>query len=173
MKFRYYLFMFLFSNSIHIYCQNVTVDSMVINHIIEKEPVNYIVEGFGEGPNIEGVLIIKNDVNTPIAVGNYLYLKYYFEDYVCSSLPFYYTPDNKMTILPNDTLSIQFRIPLLLGSIRSNLIKSEADSGRVFNSSIYIMEIANSVSVCIMLDGKMIDTYPKKVIIDDDIYYIE
>ena len=78
-----------------------------------------------------------------------------------------------MTLLPNDTLSIQFRIPLLLGSIRSNLIKSEADSGRVFNSSIYIMEIANSVSVCIMLDGKMIDTYPKKVIIDDDIYYLE
>lgn len=60
MKLKCCFFIFLFSNTIQIYCQNVTVDSMVINHIIEKEPANLIVEGFGEGPNIEGVLIIKN-----------------------------------------------------------------------------------------------------------------
>ncbi len=165
------LFIFFLFSSLSTYCQNVIVDSIVVNHIIEKEPANSIVEGFGEGPNIKGVIKIINDANAPITVGNYLYLIYSFEGYVCRSLPFWYTPDNEKMIQSGDTLSISFQIPLLLGYNNSKLIKVEEDSSRLFNCSTYIKEMTDSFFVCILLDGQIINTCPEEVVIDYDVYY--
>ena len=168
-----FLFIFFCFTTLSTYCQNIIVDSIVINHIIEKEPASLIVEGFGEGPNIKGVLNISNHSNTPITVGNYLYLKYSFEGHVCKSLPFCYTPDNEKIIRSGDSLSISFQIPLLLGYHNNSLIKREVDSSRLFDSSTYIREITDSIFVCILLDGQIIYACPEKVEIDYGVYYLK
>lgn len=153
--------------------QIIELDTLVINHITEIKKHDAWVEEFGEGPYINGRLVIKNNQNGNIKIGNSIAISYYHDGLLCNSLPYYTSDDNESIMNPTDSLILMFGIPLLFGTRKDNRVDKIQNGYKIKDYSCYIEELLESICVIININNHNVEIRPENIVVNDECVLLE
>lgn len=148
--------------------QTIDLDTLFIDHIIEKQPQGILSEEFGEGPYVSGKLTLYNSLNRNSIISNAIRVSYCHDGFQCNSLPHYVSANNNIVVNPGDSLIIRFDIPLMFG-MSNNHQKTNTQNDLLLDYSRCLGELTESISVVIILNGKRMELRPQNIITNENI----
>lgn len=148
------------------FSQTINLDTLFVGNVIEIIKNDIWVEGFGEGPYINGKIAIKNNIDGNVIIGNSIFASYYHEGFKCNSLPYFTSPNNEKIVRCGDSLLLDFEIPLLFGTFNKNKVESIKNDLVIMDYSRYIEELSESILVVIVLNGHPFEIRPKTIIVN-------
>lgn len=130
---------------------NTTVDTLFIRHVIENESLEVIDESFGEGPWAYGKCRLRNtSQDTIVLVNSYLFIKFFYQNTECQSMPFIVNMEDSLLILnPGDLRDILFGMNLMVYPQLSKSDKYEKGDYRYLDHRKVMDEIIKNLAVVV------------------------
>lgn len=153
--------------------QIIELDTLFVNHIIEIKKYDVWVEDFGDGPYINGKLVITNNLSGNIIIGNSIAISYCRDGFLCNSLPYYTTKNNESIISPTDSLILMFGIPLLFGTTKDDRVDKDSNDYEIKDYGCFLEELLESICVTINIDHHNMEVRPENIVVNNKILFLE
>lgn len=145
--------------------QMIELDTLFVNHIKEIKKKDVWIEEFGEGPYVNGKLVINNNQKGNIVIGNRISISYYHDGLLCNSLPYFTSANNEYVITPTDSLILTFDIPLMFGTTKESRVYYIQNDYETMDYNYYIEELIESVCVTININHNSVEVNPENIVV--------
>ena len=153
--------------------QIIELDTLFVNYITELKKNDAWIEGFGEGPYINGKLVINNNQNGNIIIGNSVAISYCRDGLQCNSLQYYTSEINESIMNPTDSLILMFEIPLLFGTTKDDRVDKTTNGYEIKDYGCYLEELLESICVTIYIDHHNMEVRPDNIVVNNKILFVE